>query len=219
MTRHFFKCTVRNKEPLQLQALGFGAKSRKEMIRWISPRQVRTFSHVPHCSPDRGGVTGKAHAQAGSERWTLILNKLAAFGWTYRRILFLGMICLDCSRWFEHWLIHRYHRIYIILPKSIEVSTKCLPILANYQDATWWVNRRMGECSQNGFWARIVAKPFQEGRCPREMRRSGRIPQAFVHELSIQKPWRLELKLHCDSTSIFWGLIFFQSQESFTSFT
>ncbi len=79
-----------------------------------------------------------------------------------------------------YWLIHRYHKTYITRPKSIEVSTKCLPILANYQDTTWWVIRRMGECSQNGFWARIVAKLFQE--TPHEMRRSGQMPQGFVHE-------------------------------------
>ena len=91
MTRHCLSTLYATRNHCNFKPWVLAQKTEK---KWVRP-----FSHVPHCSPDRrGGVTGKAHAQAGSGRWTLIRNELSAFRSILPRKV-LQDVCFPRRKW------------------------------------------------------------------------------------------------------------------------
>lgn len=220
------KYTVGNKEPLQLQALGFGAKKQKRNDPVDFTKTRTTLSHVPLCSLDPlGGVTGKAHAQAGSGRWTLIRNKLSAFRSILPRKV-LQDVCFPRRQWkycssyalvvpecFELIDWHRYQQNLHHTPKKY---------LSEYKTFTWC--RMIGQ-QENG---RVLPDWFLSSDCCETV--SGGEVSSRNEKVRPDAPgicswtlnsetWRLELKLHCDSTlNLFLGAYFLSEPGEFYEF-
>ena len=102
-----FKYTVRNKEPLQLQALGFGAINRKELIGGFHQDKYEpsAMSHI--VLP----IAVEAWLGRHTRRQEVNVGHWSSTNWRHLDQLTAGsfsMICLDCSRWFEliDWFTH-----------------------------------------------------------------------------------------------------------------